>query len=1278
MRYLASLLIILMASLSLSAGITVLNNTGGNILLEYRLDPYQVIEENGFDTILIDGYEFDSAAGAPLIPRLDTKIGLPPGGNLNWSIQVLEEEQVRLANRLAPVPTMRMAGEMSRADFVINESLYAGLNQDYVSAFPQDNFRGYLYAPISIRPFRYDGAQRLTLLKHGLISISIDGQLNFRGGLETDELSSLMLDNFVNSAQAKNWKNHTRNSINYAPFAASDYWLRIETEKDGIHRLNYSQLNALPLADIDPRTFRLFSTGGEVLPFLVNTAGPAFKEIAIHVSGEEDGHFDSGDYILFFGRNRDGIEKTQALGGVPTAFNPHSQNGVYWLTFGGEFSGTPLRMDTLPELSSWTDTANTQKKQARLETETHRRLQWGFGWFMTKLFGVATADYTFNIPLVNPDTTKNMHLSLRLQQEDVDVTINHRINVSVNGTSIPPPAGYNGFAWAGTVEYILSRNSAAFTNGDNEIRLTVYREGSDNLFLDFITVDYTQKLTRNQGQYFIDQPSLSGSRNIRYEVAGTLGNAEVYRMDSFDQFSRIPAFQEEDYYWFVAPGNGSSKFVITSPSEYYSPSRIKSMQPVNLISDTSLSDHVIITATEFLTSAQNLADMYHQFYGLSVRVVDQQDILNQFNGGHPDPVALRQYLRWVYFQGNGRLKGLTLIGLGTFDWRNTSRQSAPKNKVMVYQRGLTTSDDFFAMINSSYYPELIVGRYPVRNATELNNMLSNYRNYVENPSSGWWRNSMVFLGDDLYNGSQTYYENYHTRQVQESAVSIHPSIQVDKIFGWEYDYDEYQNKPGARDDMIAMINEGRLVWYYIGHGNFDSLGSEDYFNGASDIGRFANPDHLPLFMAASCKISQFDHWGFESLGQKTVLLNNLGAIASLSATRMSGPTSNVGLMKKILNNMINNRNYLGASIMAGKIASNTDDNDHFYVLLGDPTLRVIPPERDSLMSMSVDDAKASLRSRQKVNIQGSLRPYMGDGKAEIKVFDSERYYYLDPETYVSHGGKTLFRGSSTVSGGAYSASFIVPDDITNGNTGSIVSYLWDASTKQDYTNYYYPLSTSNNAVPLENHASPKIELYLGNFDFRAGDEVPTKTTLLARISDDNGINLTGSPGHQILLVLDNSIQPISVTQYFDYDQDSYTSGTLRYPLSNLKEGPHTVQVIAFDNLNLPSVASTDFIAKKTGELSIERLLIYPNPIQTDAHITFLLSKDCELDIGIYSISGKRLRRIKTTGREGFNKIYWDGRDNKSNRLANNTYFVKINAKSGSLKAEARERLVIYK
>ncbi len=239
--------------------------------------------------------------------------------------------------------------------------------------------------------------------------------------------------------------------------------------------------------------------------------------------------------------------------------------------------------------------------------------------------------------------------------------------------------------------------------------------------------------------------------------------------------------------------------------------------------------------------------------------------------------------------------------------------------------------------------------------------------------------------------------------------------------------------------------------------------------------------------------------------------------------------------------------------------------------------------------------------------------------------------------------------------------------------------MWDEATKKDYSSYFYPVGYSDAALAVENLDAPQIQLYLGTPDFRPGDSVGTTTSLLATLSDANGINITGTAGHGILMVLDNALQPVSITDYFSYEKGSLTKGSLVYPLSNLSEGPHTIQLIAFDNFNLPSVATTHFVVKKSGELSLDRLLIYPNPMSKDGQITFMMSEAAELNIGIYSLRGKKIRSIKTIGKEGFNSIFWDGRDDQGSALANNTYFVKVKAMApGGKTSELTEKVVIYK
>ena len=82
-------------------------------------------------------------------------------------------------------------------------------------------------------------------------------------------------------------------------------WYKVGVSETGIHKLTYSDLSSMgvDVDRVDPRNFRLFHNGGGVLAEL--NAVPRYEdlvEIPVVVNGENDGKFDSGDYILFYAR----------------------------------------------------------------------------------------------------------------------------------------------------------------------------------------------------------------------------------------------------------------------------------------------------------------------------------------------------------------------------------------------------------------------------------------------------------------------------------------------------------------------------------------------------------------------------------------------------------------------------------------------------------------------------------------------------------------------------------------------------------------------------------------------------------------------------------------------------------------------------------------------------------------------------------------------------------------------------------------------------------------
>lgn len=1280
------ILALLVPVLCAYASIRVVENTGSYLMVEFLLDGYEVQESDGFQLVHIEGANYPVQSGAPSLPSLEFKVGIPPYGSADYQVISSSTKQITLEQRIRPVPFPDSENDMSLYRYEISEELYRSQQQALLSSLDTHLYRSHSFVPFIINPVQYDGQYSLTLTTSALIRINIKGDFAAKSMPATDPMAEIFLKQVLNPDDAKFWQATDRATINYADFSRSPWWLRIETDKRGMFRINPSQLSGFPISEIDPRSFRLFTSTGKPMAFIANSPGNEFKEVPIRVVGEADGSFDSSDYIVFYGSDRSGWEHNNSIQVENNSLyhNPYSHNYVYWLTFAGDFASEPLRMPTDVAIPNFSTEYSSHPEFVHLETESQRREQTGYIWYMTRMFGSSTLDYNFDIDLPDLFASEANTLSFRIRQENVSSTITHRITVFVNDEIVSSnQADPNVHSWAGNGMFNFSRNTSAFRPGTNRIKIRVLRTMPDNLFLDYIRVSYDKALVKGNAQYSVNG---YGGVTARYNFSGSASNISVYRVADDYTVSVLPYETQGSGFSFVGQSNASTRYYLSRPEELLSPVLVQRVNPTNLAELGGAIQSVIVSPSEFFEKAQELAQMYQQNWGYSTKVVLQEDIFNQFNGGHPDPAAVRQYVRYLYHNAPApKIQSLTLLGLGSLDWRNYSRSAANQNRIMIYQHPNTTppnvSDDYFAMITTNTYPEIAVGRYPVSNMNELNNMLNNFRRYTQNPKPGLWRNSMVFLADDFVNGDTTT-DWQHTRDMQALANTLNPAVYNEKIFAQEWDYDEFLNKPRVRDELFNQINQGKFLWYYVGHGSFDALGMQNYFTGATDMGRFQNPDMLPLFITASCEVSAFDHWAYESLGQKTVLLDNRGAIASVGATRKSFPDPNHGLMIHFLANIVNYRNPVGYSLANAKLRyTQSTINDEMYILFGDPNLRITPPERDSTMTIITgNETRNTLHSRELARLQGSFSAMGLSGEAQLMAYDPLRQYSIG-HIAVSQAGTKIFDGGVSVSNSEFDGGFYVPDDIISGNTGLITAYHWDAANKKDYLSYYHPLALSDEVLPdaPANDGPPTISLYLGSYDFREGDTVSTSPTLYAKISDGNGINVTGSAGHNILLVIDNSLQPIPITEYFSYDRDSYTSGTIVYPLQNLSEGLHTVQVIAFDNFNLPAVQSTSFIARKSAAISLENLLVYPNPIKKDGYITFIISESAEITLDVYTMSGRRIRRIQTQVQPGFQTIPFDGRDDMGAKLANNTYFIRVRAKNAEGKTvEKRERMVIYK
>jgi len=187
--------------------------------------------------------------------------------------------------------------------------------------------------------------------------------------------------------------------------------------------------------------------------------------------------------------------------------------------------------------------------------------------------------------------------------------------------------------------------------------------------------------------------------------------------------------------------------------------------------------------------------------------------------------------------------------------------------------------------------------------------------------------------------------------------------------------------------------------------------------------------------------------------------------------------------------------------------------------------------------------------------------------------------------------------------------------------------------------------------------------------------------------DEHGINTaSGGIGHDITGILDNDVQNM-ITMNDDYraDENTYKSGSVEHFLFNLEEGEHNLKFKAWDVYNNSSEEMIDFVVVESGNLTLDKLLNYPNPFTTHTDFYFEHNQagtDMEVLIQIFTVSGKLVKSIESAFyADGYRAgpYPWNGTDDFGNRIGRGVYVyrVKLRSSTGEI-AEKFEKLLILK
>lgn len=234
--------------------------------------------------------------------------------------------------------------------------------------------------------------------------------------------------------------------------------------------------------NINPRSIKIYGNGGRMIPLSNAVDYPAdLAENSIQIIGEEDGSFDSSDYILFYA---EGVDNWSAEN--LTHLNLYETKSYYYVTAQGSFG---KRMEVMPEINSAATSITKYDFNYFYEKDLVNIVRLGRRWF--------GEDFSFNNEQTFDFKIPNIDIAIPLKIEVVAAAnslSNSTLSVKVNGTD----SGTLNFAGlGGNSDDGFNENTALISApavADVSVNLSFNNNGvpSAKGYLDFITVKERQ------------------------------------------------------------------------------------------------------------------------------------------------------------------------------------------------------------------------------------------------------------------------------------------------------------------------------------------------------------------------------------------------------------------------------------------------------------------------------------------------------------------------------------------------------------------------------------------------------------------------------------------------------------------------------------------------------------------------------------------------------------------------------------------------------------------
>ena len=1315
------------------AAVKVIESTPSRLVLGWEMAGFDTASYSGIDgtrtNVSFDGGYIEMGdSGAPLLLGYPIYAGVPPRGGISVSVEPEETAVLRLANPLRRRTSARDARNpaYSSAAAWISEPAYTRM-RDYRAVY------------LALRPVSPAGQGSIRVLKKARIVINFPAASHSGASWEPrgdyERMAKRLLLNF---SAAQGWQNGRRGLRKTAaeerdpyPFTAGQTLASFRVG-DGSRNNNEASTKENSLIRIRGKKIReLFGSGVSINSVALYASIKGEMDIEVPKDGEipagvfeipilrydlnRNGSVDDDDYFIAY-------VSGSSDWSYDTAFfykiNRYDDRRTYWLAVKSGGPGASMGRFAQPatagvEFDSFENNIYLRTPQTLLEVYINNELSYGLDWVWKK-FTVSRADTAISLDL--PGIEADGALSLRFVRSrssanTIDAVLD--ANTVCNGCD----------------ETWKSVTAGAKNPGSLVLR---YRGNSDSHYeLNGIYARYRRPLSVSDaaGKLEVFSSSEAGPAQYRLAKTGT-GLAYIVRVPLDERaVTLIDTLRQQREYFFSDTGNMGTRYMVMVEKDIADYSDSVNMVNLPAVSDEfqirglrnahNSTDYLIITHESFQSAALELAKHKAATGFKEPKLVTLGDVLNQFGGGNTDPTALRNFLLYVYrnWNSDAGLSYVTFFGAGHYDYKKVSTSSV--NFMPVPYINNRICDDYYVFFDTSRHPSndtnevfYFIGRLPAKSLPEADEIVKKIRE-TEAPDAadfGAWRNRALLAADDDQQGpEQDNLRNDHYTSSEKSANIItknRPDVDLQKLYLFEYQWDERYYKPGATRAFINEINSGTAVVNWFGHGSANQLADEVLFS-KSDITTLNNNKRYPIISLFSCSIGKFDNPNDDCLASMLVRQPRAGAIVVLSSTRSVFSSNNDKLAQYFLEALFDPDGHatVGAALQTAKYKFYNGDN-RFYITLGDPSIALTA--RNRTVSLSVRDAAGkplndTLRALQQVTITGTVNTPSGlkdasfsDGRAfvNLTLFNppetarrKDGGKIINPEYILP--GSPVFSAKIEVRDGEFSQQLMLPMNLAFNKPGvRIIAYTWKENDTLAGAGIIDNLIfNGSDTGSIDDTTPPTISIRpvynAGSMD-SAGMFVKNRVTarlpltLEVSVKDSSGINVVGSgPDEGLTMEVKGALSKRSINHLFQFENFMQGVATVPFEENSLKSGTHELIISAQDLLGNVSKQSFTLDILEQAELKLDHVLNIPNPVRMGRETRFFYYHsntpgdfDMRITIRIYSLGG----RLLTVIRNPRNGEPWIPKDQRGNLLTPNVYLYQITASSSDISKSVKSKI----